>query len=68
VVLVVQLLLGGVMSGARAALPYPTWPDMNGDFIAPVLKDGSAWAVENLVNYESSLFQPALFQFLHMIF
>ncbi|NJB87793.1 cytochrome c oxidase assembly protein subunit 15 [Lewinella marina] len=64
-VLALQLLLGGVMSGARAALPYPTWPDMNGDFVAPVLKDASAWTVENLVQYEASLFQPALFQFLH---
>ncbi len=60
-----QLLLGGVMSGARAALPYPTWPDMNGHVIAPVLLDGSAWNVENLVHYEASLFQPALFQLLH---
>ncbi|THH35523.1 COX15/CtaA family protein [Neolewinella litorea] len=64
-VLAVQLLLGGVMSGARAALPYPTWPDMNGRFIPPVLLDAGAWTVENLVRYESSLFQPALFQLLH---
>jgi cytochrome c oxidase assembly protein subunit 15 len=65
VLLILQLLLGGVMSGAKAALPYPTWPDMNGKFIPTVLKDGSAWTVENLVYYEQSLFQPALFQFLH---
>ena len=65
VLLAVQLLLGGVMSGARAALPYPTWPDMNGYFIPPILLDISAWTVENLVNYERSMFQPALFQFLH---
>ena len=64
-VLVLQLLLGGVMSGARAALPYPTWPDMNGRLVPPVLLDGSAWSVENLVYYERSLFQPALTQLLH---
>ena len=63
--LIVQLLLGGVMSGARAALPYPTWPDMNGYFLPPPLRDVTAWPMENLVNYERSLFQPALFQFLH---
>ncbi len=63
--LIFQLLLGGVMSGARAALPYPTWPDMNGSFLPPVLLDASAWTVENLVRYEQSLFQPALFQFFH---
>jgi cytochrome c oxidase assembly protein subunit 15 len=65
ILLGVQLLLGGVMSGAKAALPYPTWPDMNGKFIPSVLRDGSAWTVENLVYYEQSFFQPALFQFLH---
>ncbi|MCP9237387.1 COX15/CtaA family protein [Lewinella sp. JB7] len=65
ILLIVQLLLGGVMSGAKAALPYPTWPDMNGKFIPTVLKDGSAWTVENLVRYEDSLFQPALFQLMH---
>ena len=64
-VLVLQLLLGGVMSGARAALPYPTWPDMNGYFIPPVLLDSANWTVENLVRYEASRFQPALVQFLH---
>ncbi len=65
ILLGVQLLLGGVMSGAKAALPYPTWPDMNGKFIPNILTDASAWTVENLVNYETSLFQPALFQLLH---
>ena len=65
ILLIVQLILGGIMSGARAALPYPTWPSMNGDFIPPVLKDGSAWTVENLVQYEASFFQPALVQFCH---
>ena len=65
ILLGVQLLLGGVMSGARAALPYPTWPDMNGELLPDVLRDGSAWTVENLVYYEGSLFQPALTQLLH---
>ena len=65
ILLGIQLLLGGVMSGAKAALPYPTWPDMNGKFVPNILTDASAWTVENLVNYESNLFQPALFQFMH---
>ncbi len=65
ILLVCQLLLGGVMSGAKAALPYPSWPDMNGKFIPTPLLNANQWSVENLVNYESSLFQPALFQFFH---
>jgi cytochrome c oxidase assembly protein subunit 15 len=65
IVIGLQLILGGIMSGARAALPYPSWPDMNGKFLPTVLTDGSAWTVDNLVHYEQSLFQPALIQFLH---
>ena len=61
----VQILLGGVMSGAKAALPYPTWPDMNGKFVPTALTQAELWTVENLVEYEQSLFQPALTQFLH---
>jgi cytochrome c oxidase assembly protein subunit 15 len=53
------------MSGAKAALPYPSWPDMNGAFLPPVLSDTSMWTVENMVYYEATLFQPALIQFLH---
>ncbi|OAV43474.1 COX15/CtaA family protein [Lewinella sp. 4G2] len=67
VFLIIQLILGGIMSGARAALPYPTWPSMNGDFIPPVLLNGINWTVENMVNYEQSLFQPALIQFFHRL-
>jgi len=65
IVLILQLILGGIMSGAKAALPYPSWPDMNGHFIPPVLKDAGMWTVENMVYYEATLFQPALIQFLH---
>ncbi|NJC27534.1 COX15/CtaA family protein [Neolewinella antarctica] len=65
IVLGLQLILGGIMSGARAALPYPTWPSLNGHFIPPVLLDSASWTVDNMVYYEQSLFQPALIQFLH---
>ncbi|MEM9258115.1 MAG: COX15/CtaA family protein, partial [Bacteroidota bacterium] len=61
----IQLILGGIMSGAKAALPYPSWPDMNGEFLPSVLQDGNMWTVENMVYYEATLFQPALIQFLH---
>ena len=65
IVVILQLILGGIMSGAKTALAYPSWPDMNGKFIPPVLKDASMWTVDNLVNYDQSFFQPALIQFLH---
>ncbi len=65
IVLGIQLFIGGIMSGAKAALPYPTWPDMNGKFFPTVLTRSENWTVDNLVYYEASLFQPALTQFLH---
>lgn len=61
----VQLILGGIMSGAKAGLLFPTWPDMNGEAIPGVLRDAQNWNVENFVNYDATLFMPALTQFLH---
>ena len=31
--LFVQIFFGGIVSGMKAGLAYPTWPDMNGSFI-----------------------------------
>ncbi len=62
-----QLIVAGMMSGMRAGLYYPTWPDMNGAFIPEVLLDPENWTWHNLTNYDSYLFAPALIQFLHRI-
>lgn len=35
--LFLQLFLGGIMSGMKAGLAYPTWPEMNGRWIPPAL-------------------------------
>jgi cytochrome c oxidase assembly protein subunit 15 len=39
VVLFLQLFLGGIVSGMKAGLAYPTWPDMNGEFVPAVLSN-----------------------------
>lgn len=65
IVAALQIILGGIMSGARAALTFPTWPDMGGRFIPEVLTQAEMWTVENLVEYERTAFQPALIQFCH---
>jgi cytochrome c oxidase assembly protein subunit 15 len=65
VALVLQLILGGIMSGARTAIVYPEWPLMKGAFLPSVIMDIKMWTVDNFVNYEQSVFQPALIQFLH---
>lgn len=63
--LALQIVLGGIMSGSKAALFYPTWPDLNGAAVPDVITTGSMWTVDNFVNYDASLFLPALVQFLH---
>ncbi|MEL6836657.1 MAG: COX15/CtaA family protein [Bacteroidota bacterium] len=65
VVTAIQIILGGIMSGAKAGLFYPSWPDMNGEWIPSVLLEGNMWNVENFVNYDATLFLPALVQFTH---
>ena len=61
----IQLMLGGLMSGMKAGLLYPTFPDMNGKIIPPFLFDSSQWIAENFKNYDQNSFMPALVQVLH---
>ncbi|MCB9272851.1 MAG: COX15/CtaA family protein [Lewinellaceae bacterium] len=61
----VQIILGGIMSGMKAGLFFPTWPDMNGEWVPSVLLKASNWNVDNFVEYDAHLFMPALIQLLH---
>lgn len=65
VVLGVQIFVGGIMSGMKAGLFYPTWPDMSGVFLPGVLFDSNEWNVENVINYDTNAFMPALIQSIH---
>jgi heme a synthase len=62
---VLQFMLGGVMSGMRAALSFPTWPSMHQEYLPAILLDTNSWNVDNYVNYDKSVFMPTLVQFLH---
>lgn len=63
--LVVQIMLGGIMSGAKAGIDFPTWPDMRGEWIPGVLFEASNWQWDNFIDYDKNLFFPALVQVLH---
>ena len=63
----IQMIFAGLMSGMRAGLYYPSWPDMNGEFIPGVLLNTENWNWGNMVNYDSYLFAPAFIQFSHRI-
>ncbi|NRA47673.1 MAG: COX15/CtaA family protein [Phaeodactylibacter sp.] len=65
IVAALQIILGGVMSGMKAGLYFPTWPDMNGALVPEVLLSLSNWTVENFVDYDATLFMPAFIQLLH---
>jgi cytochrome c oxidase assembly protein subunit 15 len=60
-----QIALGALMSGTKAGLSYPTWPDMHGAYLPAVLLDPANWIAENFRNYDSDIFMPTLVQFLH---
>lgn len=60
-----QIALGAIMSGSKAALFFPTWPDMNGEYLPAVLLDGSHWTADSFIHYDTNPFMPALIHFLH---
>jgi cytochrome c oxidase assembly protein subunit 15 len=62
-----QMIFAGLMSGMKAGLYYPSWPDMNGEFIPSVLMNSVNWTWGNMINYDSYLFAPAFIQFSHRI-
>lgn len=67
IILCCQLVLGGLMSGMKAGLLYPTFPDMQGKFIPDVLLTGSNWTFDSFLDYDTNTFAPALVQFVHRL-
>lgn len=65
IVLIIQVLLGGVISGMRASLVFPTWPLIGDEWIPSVLFDGSKWTISHFLQYDSDVFMPSLIHFLH---
>jgi cytochrome c oxidase assembly protein subunit 15 len=60
-----QIALGAMMSGAKAGLFFPTWPDMNGTYLPGLLLDANNWVGDSFIHYDTNPFMPALIQFLH---
>ena len=66
-VLFLQIFLGGILSGMKAGLSYPSWPDMNREFIPSVLNSEPA-SLAGLYKYiPQDLWGKALIQFVHRI-
>ncbi len=67
VLLWIQLFLGGIMSGMKAGLFYPTWPDMNGEFIPQIVFNSQLFSVEEWIHYDRTGMAPAVIQTLHRL-
>ena len=65
VLLSIQIFAGGVMSGMKAGVIYPTWPDMNGEVIPHVIFDNDEYTVENFNYYDRNTLLPALVHVIH---
>lgn len=65
VLLIVQLILGGIVSGMKAGLAYPTFPMMNGEWIPSVLSS-LAPTLNGTLHYDPTDFWGrTFFQFVH---
>jgi cytochrome c oxidase assembly protein subunit 15 len=64
-ILCIQIFFGGIMSGMKAGVVFPTWPDMNGELIPQIVFNSSEWNVNNFNYYDRNIFMPALIHLLH---
>ena len=62
---IIQVCLGGMVSGMKAALNYPTWPMMNGEWIPGVLLDNTHWNIDSFLLYDQGGFMAAFVQLVH---
>lgn len=65
IVAIVQVCFGGLVSGMKAALNYPTWPMMNGEWIPDILSDAAHWNLDSFLLYDQGGFMAALVQVVH---
>ena len=61
----IQIFFGGIMSGMKASLIYPTWPDIGGEIIPSDLFVRSNWSLDSFINYDAGSFTFGLMHFIH---
>ena len=67
ILVAIQIMIGGIMSGSKAGLFFPTWPDMNGELLPSILLNPENWIWTNFILYDENVFFPALVQFCHRL-
>jgi cytochrome c oxidase assembly protein subunit 15 len=63
--LIIQIFFGGMMSGMKAGLFYPTWPLIDGGLFPQIIFQSAEWNVDNFNNYDQGVFMSALVQSIH---
>ena len=61
----IQLFFGGIMSGMKASMIYPTWPDIGGEMIPAQLWEAAHWSLDSFIHYDTGSFTFALMHFIH---
>jgi len=64
-ILFLQIFLGGILSGMKAGLAYPSWPNMNGEFVPSALFSEQSTAAGFLKYIPQDLWGKAFIQFFH---
>ncbi len=64
----IQLFLGGVVAGMKAAIVAPTWPSMNGKFIPELVFKISNYGTYLFKDYDLTPTGPLIVQFWHRTF
>jgi cytochrome c oxidase assembly protein subunit 15 len=64
-VLFLQIFLGGILSGMKAGLAYPTWPDMNREFVPSALLSEPSTVTGFLKYIPQDIWGKAFIQFMH---
>lgn len=67
ILVALQLFLGGLMAGMKAAIVAPTWPSINGSFFPPEIFNLSNYAYYLFDEYELSHTGPIIVQFWHRL-
>ena len=62
---IIQVCFGGMVSGMKAALNYPTWPMMNSEWIPEVLLVYTHWHIDSFLLYDKGGFMAAFVQLVH---
>lgn len=62
---ILQIWLGGMVSGMKAGSSYPTWPLMHDTFIPTVLLDLNNWKIDHFIVYDDHEFMSGFTQFFH---